>query len=68
MSQLVRLEGKHSTQNAHCALARSPSWICKIANVLARQVGAVGPGLDALLAPSQVDIVVQVEIHNPRHH
>ena len=23
MSQLVRLEGKHSTQNAHCALMRS---------------------------------------------
>ena len=23
MSQLVWLEGKHSTQNAHCAVARS---------------------------------------------
>ena len=22
MSQLVRLEGKHSTQNAHCALVK----------------------------------------------
>ena len=23
MSQLVRLEGKHSTQNAHCAMVRT---------------------------------------------
>ena len=25
MSQLIRLEGKHSTQNAHCALAYTKS-------------------------------------------
>ena len=27
MSQLVRLEGKHSTQNAHCALVSVPVWL-----------------------------------------
>ena len=30
MSQLVRLEGKHSTQNAHCAVGYSQQGILSI--------------------------------------
>ena len=35
MSQLVRLEGKHSTQNAHCALGRVIIMVMVIIMVIA---------------------------------
>ena len=40
MSQLVRLEGKHSTQNAHCALGLSYKWPQFIETLLKAQPNA----------------------------
>ena len=33
MSQLVRLEGKHSTQNAHCALVSRSTCLARILDI-----------------------------------